>query len=285
MSVPLITSNSTPIPSPLLPESQSTLHPAAPASRHAILTSRVPGDYHPRSSSSSPQGATASTDSPAHSDAEASRAKQLSEGIEMEPITPAGHRRRRSSLMNPVNSVASSHRSSRPRAQSIRNQANGVDDPKLNEEGVTAEALLRAEERAAEDSFSDEDLHDDEETGLTGKDRRRKRHKRRRNTLLDQRIAREKITAEEKKEADQNVVQRLLINITLIGFWYLFSLSISLVRYPLFTTAQRLRKQKTLAKPPGHSTTSGCSTLTGLTSHFLCSQPQCTCLCNFPLHL
>lgn len=177
----------------------------------------------------------------------------------MEPITPVGHRRRRSSLMNPVNSVASSHRSSRPRAQSFRNQANGVEDPKIDEEGNTTDALCRAEERATKDSFSDEDLHDDEETGLTGKDKRRKRQKKRRNTLLDQRVAREKITAEEKREADQNVVKRSLVNITLIGLWYLFSLSISLYNkwmfdsdrlnfpFPMFTTAVHMLVQFSLA--------------------------------------
>lgn len=77
--------------------------------------------------------------------------------------------------------------------------------------------------------MSEEDLHDDEETGLTKKDKRRKQAKRRRNTRLDQRIARDRITDEERKEADQNVFKKLVINAILIGLWYLFSLSISLV--------------------------------------------------------
>ena len=85
-------------------------------------------------------------------------------------------------------------------------------------------------ETAESSSLSDEDLHDDEEAGLTGKDKRRKKQKRDRNTHLDQRIAPEAISAEEKKEADRSVVRRSLVNVTLIGLWYLFSLSISLVR-------------------------------------------------------
>jgi solute carrier family 35 protein C2 len=80
-----------------------------------------------------------------------------------------------------------------------------------------------------EAGLTDEDLHDDEETGLTGKDRRRKRRKRRRNQLLDQRIAGDDLSPEEKKEADRNVARSLLVNGALIGLWYFFSLSISLV--------------------------------------------------------
>ncbi len=95
------------------------------------------------------------------------------------------------------------------------------DDERSTSEDVELEAL------------SDDGLQDDEETGLTGKDKGRRKRKRRRNTLMDQRIAADlKITAEEKKEADQNVVKRSLINGLLIGLWYLFSLSISLVSFP-----------------------------------------------------
>jgi solute carrier family 35 protein C2 len=83
------------------------------------------------------------------------------------------------------------------------------------------------------DELSDDGLQDDEETGLTKKDKSKRKRRRRRNTLLDQRIAADvQITAEEKREADQNVVKRSLINGLLIGLWYLFSLSISLVGSP-----------------------------------------------------
>ncbi len=89
----------------------------------------------------------------------------------------------------------------------------------------------RPEAREDEDSLSDEDLHDDEETGLTNKDKRRKQKKRQRNTRLDQRIARDNLTDEERKQADQNVIRRLAVNAALIGLWYMFSLSISLVSF------------------------------------------------------
>lgn len=129
--------------------------------------------------------------------------------------------------MNPVGGASGSRRSSRPRTGSIRSQLEGPEDAKIAEESTEADRL-RPHDRA-EDSLSDEDLHDDEETGLTGKDKRRKRQKKRRNTLLDQRIVRESITAEEKREAEKSVIRKSVVNLTLIGLWYLFSLSISIV--------------------------------------------------------
>ncbi len=152
------------------------------------------------------------------------------EDIEMDPIAPTGHRRRRSTLTatNPSLTQPSNSRTSRPRATSIK--SSGDLEAKISEESHSRDAS-RSDNRE-DDSMSEEDLHDDEETGLTKKDKRRKQAKRRRNTRLDQRIARDKITDEERKEADQNVVKKLTINITLILLWYLFSLSISLVSCP-----------------------------------------------------
>jgi solute carrier family 35, member C2 len=101
------------------------------------------------------------------------------------------------------------------------------------------------------DELSDDGLQDDEETGLTENDKGKRKRKKRRNTLLDQRIAADlKITDEEKKEADQNVVKKSLINGLLIGLWYLFSLSISLVGFSVVCSRILLTK---------FSTTNGCS--------------------------
>jgi solute carrier family 35 protein C2 len=70
------------------------------------------------------------------------------------------------------------------------------------------------------DDMSGDGLEDDEETGLTGRDRRRRRRRKRRNTLLDQRIVPEvKLTKEEEKLADQNMLHTMLINAALIGLW------------------------------------------------------------------
>ncbi|KAJ9157638.1 Triose-phosphate transporter [Pleurostoma richardsiae] len=184
----------------------------------------------------------------------------------MDPIAPAGHRRRRSSLMNPLNGAASPG-NGRARGQSVRrDHSSGLhhDEPKIEEESGDEAGLRSGTDPllADDSSVSDEDLHDDEETGLTKKDRRRKQKRRRRNTLLDQRIVRDNntnITDEERKEADQNVVKKLVLNGSLIVLWYLFSLSISLYNkwmfddeklnfpFPLFTTAIHMIVQFTLA--------------------------------------
>ncbi|KAK6227152.1 triose-phosphate transporter [Colletotrichum tabaci] len=170
--------------------------------------------------------------------------------FEMEPLKEAGHRRRRSSLMQ--NASSSNHQ----RVPS-RTRGNLLEEPKISEENLGATPSASKDGEA--DSFSDEDLHDDEETGLTKKDKNRKKKKRRNNTRLDQRIVRGEISAEEKKEADQNVFRRSVVNVALILLWYLFSLSISLYNkwmfdedrlnfaFPLFTTACHMLVQFFLA--------------------------------------
>lgn len=71
-----------------------------------------------------------------------------------------------------------------------------------------------------DDMRSDEGLEDDEETGLTARDRRRRRRRKRRNTRLDQRIMEDaQITKEEEKIATQSMVQSMLVNALLIGLW------------------------------------------------------------------
>ncbi|PSN64303.1 TPT-domain-containing protein [Corynespora cassiicola Philippines] len=116
------------------------------------------------------------------------------------------------------------------------------------------------------DDMSNDGLEDDEETGLTGRDRRRRRRRKRRNTLLDQRVVSDvKFTKEEEKAANQTLFQSLAINAILIGLWYLFSISISVYNkwmfkeekgdgeaenifpFPLFTTCLHMIVQFSLA--------------------------------------
>lgn len=166
----------------------------------------------------------------------------------MKPII-AGHRRRKSSLIGaPVTASVG-----RPRAGTL------TDEPKILEEGDGGgDGILGKHELPPRDSFSfsDEDLHDDEETGLTGKDKRRKQKKRRRNTLLNQRIVQEKdLSLDEQKEADKNVMRRLAINISLILLWYLLSLSLSMVGNSALLRIPRIARLLIFAP----STTNGCS--------------------------
>lgn len=210
--------------------------------------------------------------------------------IEMGSITP-GHRRRRSSILNPI--VAPTRTRARSLSQAIPLQ----DEAKIVEEGSVSSPGAdggrggsRATTDYSEESMSDEDLHDDEETGLTHKERDRRRRAKRRNMLLDQRVAPEKLTLEEKDEADQSVMKSLLINAGLISLWYIFSLSISLVSSP-----DTLASQPPIRFPRGRlgncstrsaslcadapmlcSTISGCLTARASTSPSPCSRPRRT---------
>ena len=135
----------------------------------------------------------------------------------MEPVI--GHRRRKSSLMTPAGQ------------NPLRIQGNNSQSSNIAQEFQIPEEQPQDEERRGRDSLSDEDLHDDEETGLTVKDKRRKQKKRRQNTQLDQRIAKGNDQESDTKNTE-SVTRRLFINAILIGLWYIFSLSISLVSFP-----------------------------------------------------
>ncbi|KAL7927404.1 TPT domain-containing protein [Trichoderma austrokoningii] len=173
--------------------------------------------------------------------------------IEMEPIV--GHRRRKSAALNspglpqaaPGRPVAGgggrTHLSANPSDHLDVFEENGGSSSTSIGSGNDDEARGRP-------SFSDDDLHSDEETGLSNKERARRQKKRQRITQLGQRIVRDKsLSAEERQEADKDVVRRLLVNMFLILLWYFFSLSISLYNkwmfdkdrlnfsFPLFTTS------------------------------------------------
>ncbi|KAF5708908.1 Gog5p-like vanadate resistance protein [Fusarium mundagurra] len=177
--------------------------------------------------------------------------------IEMEPI--AGHRRRRSShnmAGRPAGSPSRTRVTSRGPAPT-----GSTEEPKISEENLDANGFAIQKDESADDSLSDEDLQDDEETGLTRKDKQRRQKKRSRNTQLDQRIVRDNkaISKEERKEADKTVFKSLMVNVVLILLWYLFSLSISIYNkwmfdherlnfaFPLFTTSMHMVVQFVLS--------------------------------------
>ena len=101
-----------------------------------------------------------------------------------------------------------------------------IDDP-ASEQSSTDDSSTELE---LDDMASDDDLNDDEETGLTSKERRQRRRRRRRQRReLDARIANVKISESGRRLADKNLVKKLVFNAVLIGLWYIFSLSISIV--------------------------------------------------------
>ncbi|TVY84209.1 putative transporter [Lachnellula suecica] len=179
--------------------------------------------------------------------------------LSMQP-EPSGHRRRRSSLMNNLDGSSKGKTRRTSRSPTKRNDI--LEEPKTGDVADDDDSKTASEDVELDD-LSDDGLQDDEETGLTGKDKGRRRQKRRRNTLLDQRIAGDiKITDEEKKEADQNVFKKSLVNGILIGLWYIFSLSISIYNkwmfssdhldfhFPLFTTYSDLAQHEADSKKP-----------------------------------
>jgi solute carrier family 35 protein C2 len=172
----------------------------------------------------------------------------------MEPVN--NHRRRKNSLVSPItgNNAGPSTLPNRPRAQSLRTPQS--DEPRISEEPELLDDSILAKDDQSHDDSSDDDLHDDEETGLTRGERTKRQKRRRKNTLLDQRIAREKsVSPSDRKEAEKSIVWTLAVNCMLILLWYLFSLSISLYNkwmfdkkrlnfaFPLFSTSMHMLVQ------------------------------------------
>lgn len=220
-----------------------------------------------------PPSGHATSSTLAHAHARAAPDRSAPDDIEMGTIR-AGHRRRRSSILNPI--VAPT----RARARSLSQVIPLQDEVKEVEEGDAAAAGAGAEGGGSggaasggttdfsEWSGDDEDLRDDEETGLTRKERNRRRRAKRRNTLLDQRVAPEKMSMDEKGEPDETVTRAVLINAGLIMLWYIFSLSISLVSpvppfpCPCPDTALPRARRTHIANRRMTSITNGCSTTT-----------------------
>ncbi|KHN95302.1 nucleotide-sugar transporter [Metarhizium album ARSEF 1941] len=235
----------TPDPSPPSPRHNNILPPSSPESPLAVFDaapspilagSGSRSQLEPRSELSDAVVSAAPNPS-ASSPRQAGASSSASNNIEMEPIP--GHRRRKSSLMNPVGGHSHPGVPSPGRPSYSQSSRNNGPTPAALPEGSNehlhvpgrgaGESGSAARDDPGGESLSDDDLCDDEEMGLTRKDKTRRQKKRRRNTLLDNRIAREKhLSDDECKEADRNVVKSLFINGALILLWYFFSLSISL---------------------------------------------------------
>lgn len=104
----------------------------------------------------------------------------------------------------------------------------GVDDGHSSDYSTPS----TSEEVENQDLTSEDGLTDDEETGLTKKDRLKRKRRKRLNTHLDERVAAsDKTTNSGWSLADKAVIKASFINALLIALWYLFSVSISVVRY------------------------------------------------------
>lgn len=136
----------------------------------------------------------------------------------MEDQATANHARRRSSSL----AGASGPAQHADRKHRRRNSDHILEEGEDRGSDSDSDASERTDSDDLElDNMSADGLQDDEETGLTGRDRRRRRRRKRRNTLLENRVVPQevKFTKEEEKVANQNLIQSMLINALLIALW------------------------------------------------------------------
>lgn len=165
-------------------------------------------------------------------------------------VSPSGsHHRRRSSVLAATSASSQSAIPIPPLPEETKDIHNSnlieVEDHSQEDHKAAEDTDLLSDLSSIAESVemdyisSDDDIHDDEETGLTAKQRRQRRRRRKQRRQLDARIAGVKASRQDGHghhhdhhglgRADRNVAQRLLVNAILIGLWYFFSLAISLV--------------------------------------------------------
>ena len=134
-----------------------------------------------------------------------------------------------------------------------------------------------SEDVELEDMLSEEGISDDdEETGLTKRDRKRRKRRRRELTDLDSRIGGSDENSQGKEVTEKKVMGALLINALLIASWYFFSLSISIV-------SAIVREDEAMLTDCA-STTPGCSHPNTSTFISRSSRHAYTCWCNSAWH-
>lgn len=154
---------------------------------------------------------------------------------------PDGYVRKRPSLLEHEDPHTTAKSEKRSRSRQLRRKASqtrGEDEPKHtvyssdDGQGSMFSTPSTSEDVEMERMPSDDALTDDEETGLTGKDKRKRTRRRTLNSQLDERVAGSMGASNSRWSlADRNVIKASLINALLIASWYLFSVSISVVCY------------------------------------------------------
>lgn len=149
-----------------------------------------------------------------------------------------GYRRRRAQLMDGLENGGSRRkRSSKKHIRGHRNASGAPDEENKqlvysSDEGLWSDFSSRTtsedfelDHLTAEDPFSD-----DEETGMTKRDKRHKKRRRRKAIRMDERFAGNvKAPRPNKKFIYSEIYKAWLINALLVASWYAFSLSISIV--------------------------------------------------------
>lgn len=215
------------------------------ASRRPPDTLLHPGDEFPLRTFSNPPSASSLSDLSSDDDSSAddaprrptpsthSRRRPADVARLIHPPTPTGatfggmehSTRRRSSSITGAAATASSskERRDRHRHRSSRRRDDHIAEEGELSPGHASDSGSRSDSSALDDMSAD-GLDDDEETGLTKKVRRKNARRKRRNTLLDNRIVPDaaglSFTKEEKALADQSLYRDMLINVVLILLWY-----------------------------------------------------------------
>lgn len=149
-----------------------------------------------------------------------------------------GHRRRRVQLMDGLeNGSSRKKRSSRKHAHRYRNALGASDQENKqlvysSDEGHGSDLSSRTTSDDFElDRLNAEDPYsDDAETGMTKKDKKNRKRRRRTAIRMDERFAGNiKVSKPAKRFSYSEIYKAWLINALLVASWYVFSLSISIV--------------------------------------------------------
>lgn len=195
-----------------------------------------------------------------------------------------GYRRRRAQLMDRLeNGNAGRKKSNKERVHRHRNTsgAPNEEDKQLaysSDESHASDFSSRTtsedfelDHLTAEDAFSD-----DEEAGMTKKDRRHRKRRRRKAVRMDERFAGNiNVPRPNKALTHNDVYKAWLINALLVASWYAFSLSISIV-----SKDEEPQHKPTLLADQFNSTTNGCFRRNIWISIFLCSLLASICSSN-----
>lgn len=149
-----------------------------------------------------------------------------------------GYRRRRAQSMDGLeNGGARRKRYSKKHIHRHRNASRARDEENKHlvyssdeDHGSDISSRTTSEDFELDHLTADDPFSDDEETGMTKKDKSYKKRKRRKATRMDERFAGNVKASKPKKNSTyRELYKAWLINALLVTSWYAFSLSISIV--------------------------------------------------------
>lgn len=229
----------------------STLEPTAgccqqfrPSDYSHLLSCRT-ASYLPLGKSSWTQFGYYDLEASQLSDATAAKRTSIPSAMPADP-----HRQRATSLLGTIAEDIGKYRQSYSNGRrSLSDSFRKSREDHRRQQPVLAEgnSRLSSSDELEMSTLSSAEEEEDEETGLTGQERRERRRRKKRNTQLDERLAGDGATerrggSDSKAVEDavsRNVTRALITNAILIGSWYCFSLSISLVGDPTILTHEK----------------------------------------------